>query len=404
MSIRSAAIALASVAVLAVPGTAFAADGPELVSVDSAGNPLPGTAAWAPEVSDDGNVVAFALGTSYQDSTGHWKSVKTVYVRDRAAQTTKKIFEGTAASDGNAIRFLLSGNGRYLVRYQMIGGAPDDYIKYDLSTGTSTRFTGPNYYLSNLSLSDDGTKLAATRGLGGSTTPRVYVINTDTGTWQTVATGVDYGSLSLSGDGAVVTYGQSDVYGNWGYKYRLYRQRLGNTRKRIDVRADGTVSADGNEHAFVRGISDGGRYVLFEEESGNGIAPDCDPATGDTDFPDRCLFRRDTVNHTTTLVSRDAAGNVEKASDFQDASISDGGTSVAFTANAGSNASGQLQIRNASTGTTRTIGRNAAGELPDVGPADYALAGNGLTAVVASGATNYGGPANTRSVYALPTR
>lgn len=382
-----------------MPGTAFAAGhNPELVSVNNDGKRM-NHVNFMDQVSDDGNVVTFATLTYPGEETYR----ATYYVRDRKAGTTTKLFadEGSLDEDGSPLA--LSGNGRYVVFYRYHGdGAPDDWIKYDVKTHKSKRFDGPNFYTSALSVSDDGRTVAAKQG--SNPKQRVAIVNTDTGASHTVLSGGEYEDMNLSGDGSTLAYTKYTDTVDGNVLDAAYKLHLGGKPERVDVRADGTAPSDG-DMSTIRGLSDNGRFVLFEERTGAGIASVCDPQTGPDEFhPDVCVFRRDTVKDRTTVVNKDTAGKVYRAVGFG-SSVSDDGNRVLFIDALDGQKHAQLQVRDIAKGTTRTIGRNAKGDLPDEGPNEAMLSGNGKSVAVTSEATNYGAPTpkdDARNVYAVP--
>src|SRR5205823_6265076 len=89
----------------------------------------------------------------------------------------------------------------------------------------------------------------------------------------------------------------------------------------VSVAADGT-QGDATSGAIHHGqaVSDDGRYVVFQSDASTLVADDND---GGTD-----IFLRDTVAHTTTLISRDASGTPAYGSNPE---ISGDGRYITFT-------------------------------------------------------------------------
>jgi Calx-beta domain len=146
----------------------------ELVSVDTAGNPLHGS--WGPSISANGRYVVFIGG-----GTG-----SAVYVRDRVLHTTTQIYNDAEGLDPA----LLSANGRFaLINSRGNGCLDEQLVVVDLSNGATERIDvtddgvgaleeGPMWMLFHPSISADGRfvafKSTAWNMIPGRTGPNAF--------------------------------------------------------------------------------------------------------------------------------------------------------------------------------------------------------------------------------------
>jgi Fibronectin type III domain len=133
--------------------------------------------------------------------------------------------------------------------------------------------------------------------------------------------GNDENEAAISADGRFVAFDsnaqltpqdtntKSDVY---------LRDRLLGTTTLVSVHTGNTTDGD----SYADGISDDGRYVAFESEAHDLVTPA-------TQFQD--VYVRDTVAHTTQLVSINNVNEGEASADSSDIVISGDGSTVAFS-------------------------------------------------------------------------
>jgi Tol biopolymer transport system component len=146
----------------------------ELVSVDSAGNPLHGS--WGPAISANGRYVMFSGGPAGPE----------VYVRDRVLHTTTQIYNDFEGLDPA----LLSANGRFaLIPSRGNGCLDEQLVVVDLTNGATERVDvtddgvgaleeGPMWMLFHPSISADGRfvafKSTAWNMIPGRTGPNAF--------------------------------------------------------------------------------------------------------------------------------------------------------------------------------------------------------------------------------------
>jgi Tol biopolymer transport system component len=233
------------------------------VSVDAGGGDADGRSA-SPSVSTDGRLVAFSSQAS--DIAGGGPTFDDVFLRDRAAATTRLVNVDTPVAAGNPA---VSDDGRYVAYAARLGtpDGPTHVLVRDVVAATTTPVdfalgdTPPNGdALGQVSISGDGRHVAFTSFASnlvaddGNGQPDVFVRDLDAG--RTVRANVD----TAGGDSGFADFGG-----------RLFPD------------SPDVLSADG-------------RYVAFESAASDLVA-------GDDDGGQHDIFVRDLVAGVTRLVS-----------------------------------------------------------------------------------------------------
>lgn len=255
------AVALLPVIAAAVPGDT------EWISIkDSDGR----TASWSTtyKMSDDGRYVIFSSGDSGVSTTPVGPDTHNVYVRDRFSRSNELVNAGLVGTEFYAAG--LSGDGRYA----LFTGARDA--------------SGGGIYLRDR-VSGTTTLLERTGIFAAMSRNARYVAFTSNAT------------NLVAGD----TNGKTDVF---------LRDRQASTVERVSIATGGTQGDAASYYPL--GVSDDGRFVLFDSKASN-LAPG--DANGSTD-----VFVRDRLNRTTIRVSARADGSGGNAESYLGAITPDG--------------------------------------------------------------------------------
>jgi hypothetical protein len=288
----------------------------EMISVDNYGDNVFGYF-YNPSISDDGRYVAFSGWTySLVDEYDYeWRSDIYVHDRQTGMNTRVSVKSNGAHANGDSFNPYLSADGNTVVfesyANNLVTGdsnGVNDVFLHNRTTGVTSR------------VSVKATNTQANDGSFGAS------ISAD---GRYVAFG-SYATNLVNGD----TNGVADVF---------VRDVTAKTTARASV---GGGAAQGNDWSGDGVISDNGRYVAFASGATN-LTPD----DGDTSSD---VFIRDRQANTTTLVSRDAAGNPSQGW-AQWPSLSANGSLVAFDDYAdltpGGNNRQNVYVRNWQTGT-----------------------------------------------------
>ncbi|MFF8883539.1 S8 family serine peptidase [Streptomyces flaveolus] len=303
--------------------------------------------AWWPDVSDDGQVVAFASPASNlvaEDTNGTFD----IFVTDRSKQTTQRVSVASDGTEGDdfSLSPTLSADGRYVgFNSAATGLVPGDTNRltdafvHDRTTGVTER----------VSVATDGT---AANGLSSapslSADGRYAVFNSDA-------------DNLVAGD----TNNATDVF--------LHDRRTGTT-VRVS-RADDGTPADGGSRE--QSISADGRYVAYQSTAGNLVPGDTD---GTTD-----VFVYDRMTDTTTLVDGPAGANTGPQ-------ISGDGRVVAYDND------WQLYVHDLRTGKSERVSVSSGGESADGWAYAPSLSADGTKVAFYSDAANLSpGDTNGRS-------
>jgi Tol biopolymer transport system component len=298
-----------------------------LVSVDSIGSPGD-LDSYSPSISADDRYIAF-----YSEASnlvpGDANDEGDIFLRDLQDETTTLVSVGPAGvqGDGESEYPSLSADGRFVVFYSFASNfAPGD------TNGVADVFV---------------------RDLHGGTTKRVSIGSSG-------QQGNDASTLAdISGDGRFVVFesqASNLVLGDTNGRTDVFvRDRLLRRTTRVDVDSSGAQAERG---ARDPGISDDGRYVLFESSSTDLVPGD---TNGSTD-----LFVHDLVSGTTTLASVASSGaQANEASTF--GSISADGRYVIFGSFAtnlvpgDTNRNADVFVRDLLLGTTERVSVSSAG-------------------------------------------
>ena len=324
----------------------------ELVSQASDGS-RPWGYFYTPSISDDGRYVAFE-GYSSDLVPNDTNDATDVYVHDRQTGVTTRVSDKSNGAEGNNSSFSpdISANGQFVVfvsyASNLVAGDTNnalDVFIHNRTAGTTTRVS---------------LKAASTQTNDNSWSPTVSADGRYVAFYS-------YATNLVTGD----TNGTSDVF---------VRDMTAKTTARVSVSSAGV---QGNSWSEGPQISDNGRYVSFTSDADNLVTGD---VNGNTD-----VFIRDRQTSTTTLVSRDAAGNL--ASWGYGSSLSADGALVAFESFSdllpgGVSYSGDVYVRNWQTGTivrASVSSSNAAGNGQSW---DAALSSDGTAVGFGSLATN----------------
>ncbi len=156
-------------------------------------------------------------------------------------------------------------------------------------------------------------------------------------------------------------------------------------------RASGVAGAAGDGKSEAPSISADGRYVAFESGANNLV-------TGENEAVIN-VFVRDTQTNTTTLISRQSAGDGGAGGDgdSQDASISANGRYVAFQSAADNLVTGEDEavtnvfVRDTQTNTTTFVSQSSTGDSGDGSSERPSISGDGNVVAFDSAADNLGG-------------
>ena len=243
----------------------------ELVSQASDGS-RPWGYFYTPSISDDGRYVAFE-GYSSDLVPNDTNDATDVYVHDRQTGVTTRVSVKSNGAEGNNSSFSpdISANGQFVVfvsyASNLVAGDTNnalDVFIHNRTAGTTTRVS---------------LKAASTQTNDNSWSPTVSADGRYVAFYS-------YATNLVTGD----TNGTSDVF---------VRDMTAKTTARVSVSSAGV---QGNSWSEGPQISDNGRYVSFTSDADNLVTGD---VNGNTD-----VFIRDRQTSTTTLVSRDAAGNL----------------------------------------------------------------------------------------------
>ena len=330
---------------------------------------------YSPSVSADGRYTAF-YSNAGNLVPGDMDGLPDIFVYDRQTGQTEMVSVNNYGYNEYGYFYdpSISDDGRYVAFYGWSYYLTDDYADewrgdvyvHDRQTGLNTRVSvksngahanGGSY---NPELSADGVNVVfesnASNLVTGDTNNAsdIFLHNRNTGVTSRVsvkATNTQANDMSfdpsISADGRYVAFysyatnlvtgdtnGQSDIF---------VRDVTAKTTTRVSVGGGG---AQGNDWSGDPIISDNGRYVAFASGADN-LTPDDGDEWSD-------VFIRDRQANTTTLVSRDAAGNPSDGW-AQWPSLSADGSLVAFDDYAnltpGGNGSQNVYVRNWQTGT-----------------------------------------------------
>lgn len=315
----------------------------ERVSV-ATGGAQAGAGAYGGAVSADGRFVAFT-----SDSTnliaGDTNGVTDVFLRDRTANTTIRVSVrngGGQADDASfltsmtsdATKIVFSSDATNLIGTDVDQNFSTDVFVRDLSLVKTQRISvgtdGSEGDVDSTggSISDDGRYVvflsnastfdaedsgvyqdAYLRDRTLATTTRISVApdgtETDSDTTNALISG-DGGTVALESDATNLVDPAVD-----GLQTQVYAAPRGSTTfDRASVATDG---GDPDDYTFLSGISDDGRFVLFQGGASNLV--------GDTLLGVSNSFVRDRVNHTTVL-----AGTSQRMGEPRGASVGQAGS------------------------------------------------------------------------------
>lgn len=336
------------------------------VALPVPGGPVPsGASAFAPSISADGSVVAFAYTRSVVSDLAA-TTATSIVVWDRSSGKTSYVTNSAPGSIDQSREPSLSGGGRYVAftsddTYLAPGdkNRAADVFRYDRQSGQTVLVS---------------VGLNGTSAPGGSSEP------------------------SISGDGSVVAFasmGGASLVANGAAGFGVYARDLnaGQTTL-VSVRQDGSTPTASSDRPA---ISDDGRYVAFQSADNllSGVA-----ASGQQ------VYLRDRQAGTTTLVSAQADGSPSAVS-ASFAGISRDGRMVAYVVSATSlNTIAQTRLVSAVFlhdmvgGPTVLISVNQSGVASVSANATPKVAGAGRFVVFASnGADLVAGGVPTQNVY-----
>ncbi|MFY9292903.1 MAG: hypothetical protein WAP03_19760 [Methylorubrum rhodinum] len=310
---------------------------------------------WSGSVSDDGRYAAFYSPASNLVD-GDTDGANDVFVRDLHSGATFRISQAADGTAGNAESLSpeMSGDGRWVAFYSRASNLVAGDLNNDLDVFVYDMLSGTNRLVS---LAADGRQ----------------------------GNGASYGA-DISADGRYVLF-QSDatnlVTGDTNAAADVFlRDTLAGTTTRVSLGAGG---AQANDNCYASGLSDNGRYVVF-----NGYASNL--VTGDTNGTSD-VFLRDTVAGTTKLVSVSSAGTIANDSSF-DADISADGRYVVFESNADNLVAGDTNdtadvfLRDTVAGTTIRLSVSWNGAEANASSGDAHISADGRFVTFSSSASN----------------
>lgn len=359
-----AASAAVLVAGAAVAASAWGASGPELISVTSSGAQLSADV-YDGTVDDNADRVVFVDPFETSENASH------VYVRDRSAGTTKKVYTSPLGRNAYAD---ISGSGRYVA----------------ISIGSSLRVraidSGTTQWLRSFatigepSISVNG-RWVAFAGRTSADGPRhAYRWNLVTGGVTQVSHRAGVGDVEISGDGRKVAYAIA------GHAY-LKTVSTG-ALEQVD---QGTSGEPGNsDNVILGGVSRDGRYVSFTSGATNLVdgSEVCETIEGG------CVFRRDTTADTSVVASVLPDGEV--SNNLYISTISADGNVVVFSDE-------QAYARDLSSGTTERVSENASGVGANRGVETVSVDADGSHVAFTTPAGNLGASGAKLRVWLGPT-
>jgi Tol biopolymer transport system component len=302
------------------------------VSVSSSGRQA-NRASYFPSISSTGRYVTFL---SYATNLAGWDRLghHDVYLRDRKLHKTIRVSVSSSGRQGtgsHSYRAPVSADGRVVAFVSWSHLAPEDghsrnpdvFVRNlktrrtELVSVTLGGGHGDRYSLSP-SISDDGRFVAFTsssknlapqdRGHGWD----VFVrdLATHTTTMASVDSNGQPGpALFDSRGGEISADGRFVAFSSWApfaaddtnRAFDVYLRDLRDgTTQRVSLTSSGTELPN-REHSWVGGVSAHGAFVAFQSGA-PGVVPGEDPPIGDSGYV------RDVVNHTTTRVTVNTAG------------------------------------------------------------------------------------------------
>jgi Tol biopolymer transport system component len=388
----------------------------ERVSVSTSGAQADGECDFWPSISADGNFVLFATiaSTLVANDTN---DATDVFLRDRAAGTTRRVSIATNGAQGNgdsfAFRSALSADGQIVAFSSFASnlvpgdtnGSSDVFIR-DRQQKTTERVSldsagnQASGWVSPPSLSSDG-RIVAFECLNDDLVPGddnglpdVFVRDRQLATTERVSVdsqGVQAdGSSSdaiVSSDGRFVSF--------YSYATNLVDPDTNGVtdiflRDRSPNRANERVSVDsseaqGDDASVAPAISALGPYVAFESAATDLVPND---TNGVAD-----VFVRDVITGTTERASVDSSGN-EGSGASTGASISTDGNGVAFTSAAANlvpgdgNGATDVFLRDRAAGTTERVSVDGTGAEGNGASSAAALSADGQVVAFTSSASN----------------
>ena len=340
----------------------------ELVSQPSDGS-RPWGYFYNPSISDDGRYVAF-YGYSDGLVPGDTNNAYDVYVHDRQTGATTRVSVKSNGAEGNNNSYspAISATGQYVV-----------FVSYATNLVSGDTNDMPDVFLHN-------------RTTGATTRVSLKAANTQ-------ANDESWGP-SVSADGRYVafySYATNLVTGDTNNASDIFvRDVTAKTTARVSASSGG---AQGDAWSETPEISDNGRYVAFTSAATN-LVP------GDANGDNSDVFIRDRQANTTTLVSRDAAGN--QAEWAYGSSLSADGALVAFESLSGLLPGGaansyDIYVRNWQTGTIVRASVSNGGAAGDRESWDPSLSADGTAVGFTSIAANLT-PGDSKSAYDIFVR
>jgi hypothetical protein len=371
----------------------------KLVSVNSSGTATANGGGGVAGISADGRFVAFGSGATDLVTVPDNNNESDIFVRDLLTNTTKLVSinsAGTGTGNRGADSISISADFRFvaflswatdLVTTLDNNNGPDAFVRDLLtnttklvsinSSGTATARIGS--YPPQISA--DG-RFVAFRSWGGTdlvpvpdnnNRADVFVRDLLTNTTKLVSinssgTATGNGDIInepvINANGRFVVF-QSDATdlvtipdsNNTGDIF--VRDLLTNTTKLVSINSSGT--ATGNNYHFLSGISNDGRFVVFQSE-----ATDLVTIPDSNNYFD--IFVRDLLTNTTKLVSINSSGTAAGNLLSSFPNISADGRSVAFWSDATDlvttpdfNFGFDIFVRDLQTNTTKLVSINSAG-------------------------------------------
>lgn len=357
----------------------------ERANVDDMGDVIAASfyrGAYAPSISDDGQRVAFNNYTGYAD----------VWLRDRLANTTVKVFPLTGSSTNNGDREArqeadLSGNGQFLAFHSIRnfqssgpvearpkdddGNSVHDVFWYDLQTmptPSAERLSRPDFADSSSCVGDPAMDCPETNA--------------------------DAYSASISDDGqrvAFYSFGSNLVvadtndYEDVFVKFRFdgaSEEGIAGPIVRVSVSSMGAEANDASKQPVISGD---GNVVAFRSLASNLVAGDTN-AQWD-------IFVHDLSTSMTTRVSVSSAGEQANHDSFSP-SLSADGRYVVFRSNASNlvanddNQRHDIFVHDRQTGQTAIVSEPGTGNSADGHSYEPAISGDGNWIAFESDATN----------------
>jgi len=402
------AVTSAGLAWLPLPAVAVAATANTLVSVDTtgtAGDDFSGN----PAISGNGRIVAFQSAAP-DLVAGDGNGTHDIFVRDMAANTTRRVSVDTGGGDPNGPSLFpaVSADGTFVAfissASDLVAGdnnGRDDVFLRNLTTNSTIRITAGHFdndatrLVHSVSVSGNGRLVAYDLSVGSTTSPTFRAFVRDTVANTTVRVSVfpngspasGFGPV-ISADGRFVAFSSTDalIASDDNGIADVYRRDLVERASKVaTLNVDHAFTTTGEPFGSSLGISGDGRWVTFMSYASDLVLGD---GNGEPD-----IFRRDlTANETVRVNVTSAGAEVVGFGNFHTVhtGVSNSGRLVVFSSDQSGltpndqNGQPDVFLRDVDAGTTRLVSVASTGNSPSGFSYTPAISGDGKFVVFGS--------------------